>query len=164
MQMQMEVHVGDTDVSLLYGALPAGGEGLVEWLFFHLISVGEFAPSHVGLEVGLGSISHEGSVSYVASRCVCVEGGGVEGGDAVCSLGWAPPLMFPAEGRRLQACVFQRLLLILDQAETSTSISSHCNDRKRAERHLFLLYSSSPKKVIFSFLLRQGFALLCAYN
>ena len=141
--------MGDTDVSLRYGALPVGGEGLVDWLFFHLISVGEFAPSHVGLEVGLRSISHEGSVSYMASRCACVEGGGVEGGDAVCSLGRAPPLMFPAEGRGLQACVFQRLLLILEQSETSTSISSHCNDRKRAERHLFLLYSSIISSTIF---------------
>lgn len=75
----MEVHSGDADVGLRCGALSAGGGGLVEWLFFHPIGVGEFAPSHVGLEVGLGSISHEGSVSYVASRCACMWGGGVEG-------------------------------------------------------------------------------------
>lgn len=116
----MEVHVGDTDLGLRSGVLPAGGEGLVQWLFFHLISVGEFAASRVGLEVGLESIPRQASVSCMASRCACVEGAGVEGGDAVCSLGWAPPLMFPAEGRGLQACVLQRLLLILEQPETST--------------------------------------------
>lgn len=47
--------MGDTDLGLHYGALPAGGEGLVQGLFFHLISVGEFAASWVGLEVGLGA-------------------------------------------------------------------------------------------------------------
>lgn len=73
-------------------------------------------------------------------------------------------LMFPAEGRGLQACVLQRLLLSLGNQKLPPEYPLTAMIGRESREALFLLCPSCPKKVAFSFLLRQRLGLLCTYN